>query len=59
MSRFDELLHTEMTRRQFLATLGLGIVSLFGFSALVGMLTEGESQKETGQPAYGSRSYGN
>ena len=60
MSRFDELLHKEMTRRQFLATLGLGFISLFGFSAIMGMLSEGDSQKQPPQQTgYGGRTYGN
>ena len=57
-TKFEELLSKEMTRRQFLMTIGLGFVSLFGLSAMMGALTKeaaGVSQAPTG---YGARTYG-
>lgn len=35
----NELLQREMTRKQFLATLGLGLASVFGFSGIIRLLT--------------------
>ncbi len=56
MSRFDELLSKEMTRHQFLVTVGLGIISILGFSALIGAFSsESHSSAMNG---YGSRDYG-
>ena len=35
----DRLMQKDMTRAEFLATLGLGAISIFGFSYIVEMLT--------------------
>jgi hypothetical protein len=35
----DELLKKEMTRREFLATLGFGVGSMLGLSTVIHMLT--------------------
>jgi len=57
MSKFEHLLKKEMTRKQFLATLGVMFLSIFGFSTIMGMLTEDSSshKKEVG---YGLNDYG-
>jgi hypothetical protein len=57
-TKLEELLGKEMTRRQFLIAVGFGFLSLFGLSAVMGMLSGGDS----GSPAmngYGARDYGN
>ncbi|MBW4062070.1 hypothetical protein HJC99_05860 [Candidatus Saccharibacteria bacterium] len=57
MRKLDRLLAREMDRREFLVTVGLGIVSLFGLSALMGILSRNEP--ENGSLAdYGMRDYG-
>lgn len=60
MSRLDELLSKEMTRRQFLVTIGLGFASIFGLSAILGTLA-GDPRTGISSGAdngYGDRSYG-
>ncbi len=53
----SDLLHKKMSRKEFLATLGLGLVSILGFSNLLKMLDGGKSTKiQSG--GYGSSSYG-
>ena len=47
----------EMTRKEFLATMGFGVASIFGLSTVIKML----SSKQSGQRSslgYGSSSYG-
>lgn len=58
MTKLDQLMSKEMTRRQFLLTLGFGVASLFGLPALLGALTE--TSNSGGRPAndYGNGSYG-
>jgi hypothetical protein len=55
-TKLEELLSKEMTRRQFLVTVALGFVSLFGLSALMGALTG--TTPEQAMHGYGSRDYG-
>lgn len=55
-TKLEELLGKEMTRRQFLITLGLGFISLFGISSVIGTLTGSTSEKAMN--GYGSRGYG-
>jgi hypothetical protein len=55
-TKLEELLSKEMTRRQFLIAVGLGFLSLFGVSALMGTLTG--STSEHVMHGYGSRDYG-
>ena len=55
-TKLEELLSTEMTRRQFLMTLGLGFISMFGLSAIMGAVTG--STPEHVMRGYGSRDYG-
>lgn len=59
MSKLEKILSREMTRQQFLATLGVAIISLFGFSSVMGVLT-GDSKTEGGDnpPGYGKQNYG-
>lgn len=57
MTKLDQLMSKEMTRRQFLLTLGFGVASLFGLPALLGALTE---TAPNGHPTndYGNGRYG-
>ena len=54
----NELLERELTRKQFLAALGLGAISLLGFSALSGMFTKNEPHHTNELPGYGMNKYG-
>lgn len=58
MSKLEQLLSKEMTRRQFLGTLGVSIASLFGVSAIMGVLSGSDPQTNNNRPDYGQRSYG-
>lgn len=55
----EQLLERKMTRKEFLATLGLGAVTIFGFSNLINVLGGGNNRKQSSSPmGYGSSSYG-
>jgi hypothetical protein len=56
--KVDQLLAREMTRKQFLVTVGLGIVGIFGFSSLIGMLTKNAENSDNGRVPYGMLNYG-
>ena len=58
MSKLEQLLSKEMSRQQFLVTIGMAVVSLFGFSTLMGILTGNESKTDTPPPGYGHSNYG-
>lgn len=58
MSKMDQLMAREMTRRQFLATLGMGIVGLFGFSSFMGMFSQDDSPTGNKPVDYGMQNYG-
>ena len=49
----------EMTRKEFIATLGLAMASILGFSTIIHLLT-GKSLTHSGisRSGYGSSSYG-
>jgi hypothetical protein len=49
------LMQKEMTRKEFLATIGLGVASILGFSSLLKLLGLKGSHQANG---YGSRGYG-
>jgi hypothetical protein len=55
----DTLMQKEMSRQEFLTTLGFGLMSLFGFSSIIkmmnGMATGNHKIAENG---YGSSAYG-
>lgn len=57
MERINELLHRDMTRKEFLATVGFGVASLFGVAALVRMLT-GRDFGSQNRLGYGAGPYG-
>jgi len=59
MKRFESTMQKEMTRREFLAALGLGIVSLFGMGAIVRLFFgKSDSAHHAVPNSYGSRPYG-
>ncbi|HYH75086.1 MAG TPA: hypothetical protein VD735_03945 [Candidatus Saccharimonadales bacterium] len=61
MNKLNDLMQREMTRKEFLATMGFGVATIFGFSSLIGLLT-GKSVNNPFQQAnsmgYGSGAYG-
>ncbi len=54
----NDLLSKEMSRKEFLSTVGVGLISVLGFSSLVKMLGNSKSYKQQ-TSGYGSTSYGN
>jgi hypothetical protein len=55
-----DVMQKEMTRKEFITTLGFGLLSIFGFSTIVHLLT-GRPLGQTNRNAsngYGSNSYG-
>lgn len=57
----DQLIQKEMTRQEFLATLGFGMASIFGFSTIIHLLTGHSSKHYLGRGSdvgYGSSAYG-
>lgn len=56
MTKLEQLMSKEMTRRQFLVTLGLGLISIFGLSAIMGALTESDNSGPGN--GYGAGHYG-
>ncbi len=55
MKQLDVIMQKEMTRKEFLGAIGLGVASIFGFSAILRFLL-GKSQAEPS--SYGSGTYG-
>jgi len=59
MEKIDGLLHKDMTRKEFLTTVGLGLATIFGFSAILRILTgKSFSLQQSSQYGYGSGEYG-
>jgi Trp operon repressor len=55
--QLQQLLQKEMTRHEFLATLGMGLASIMGFSSIIKLMNSGKSSK-TASFGYGSSPYG-
>lgn len=53
----QELLHKEMTRQEFITTLGLGLASLMGLSSILKLVNVKSSGHRQGM-GYGASSYG-
>jgi hypothetical protein len=58
MYTINQLMVRKMTRKQFLITLGMGIVGLFGFSSLMGILSKNVPNSDNKLVDYGMRDYG-
>jgi hypothetical protein len=57
--KFEELLQKEMTRKQFLRSMGLGVLAICGFSALMRALSGPASSSQlSGDFGYGDGNYG-
>jgi len=52
------LMEKEMTRREFLTACGLGLASLFGFGAVIRLLTAKEQSSQAVTNGYGAHRYG-
>jgi len=60
MNKLNHLMQKEMTRKEFLATVGFGVATLFGLSALIKLLTGKENplQQNGKSLGYGGGAYG-
>jgi hypothetical protein len=60
METIEDVLHKDMTRQEFLATLGFGIASLFGVGTVIRFLLNKRSHSSTTavDMGYGSSVYG-
>lgn len=62
MNQINNLMDKEMSRKEFLATLGFGVASILGFSTILKFLfNKGQGQqvgKTTSPMAYGASVYG-
>jgi hypothetical protein len=56
----DNLMQKEMDRKEFLATVGFGLASLFGFSTVLQLLgrSNGINIGQAADAGYGSSAYG-
>ena len=57
----DSLLQKEMSRKEFLMTLGFGLASILGFSTLIHLLTGKSFESHVHRPSsfgYGDMPYG-
>jgi hypothetical protein len=59
MKQIDELIQREVTRKEFLATLGFGVLSIMGLGSIMKLLSgKGSSLKHNVSSGYGSSPYG-
>jgi hypothetical protein len=57
--KYDEITNKEMSRKQFLAFIGLGLVSILGFSNIIKTLTTASKKTDSKSRAgYGNSVYG-
>lgn len=59
MQKLDDLLQTQMTRKQFLRTIGASLLVICGLPTLLHILNyQGTPQKSSGDDGYGTGNYG-
>ncbi len=59
MRKIDELMQKEMTRKEFLATVGFGMASVFGLSTILGWLSDKDNPTQQNTAVgYGNGPYG-
>ena len=60
MQKLNHLMQKEMTRKEFLATLGFGAATVFGFGTILELLGKGNGQRTTtvSYHGYGGGAYG-
>ncbi|HEX8762722.1 MAG TPA: hypothetical protein VF733_03090 [Candidatus Saccharimonadales bacterium] len=58
MPRINQLMQKQMTRKEFLATIGFGVASLFGLGAILKILTNKDAALGKQNMGYGSGPYG-
>ncbi len=58
MAKLEQLLATEVTRKQFVLSLVSAIVGLTGIAAFLGALSKSVEAPKSTNPGYGERGYG-
>lgn len=58
MNQIKQLLHKDMSRKEFLATLGFGVATIVGLSSLLNMLGKDNPWQSGMQQNYNSGTYG-
>ena len=61
MHYLEDIMNKEMSRKEFLATLGFGVASIFGLSTIMRFVFGKGNQAQQGRPTstgYGSSTYG-
>lgn len=60
MNKLNDLMQKEMTRKEFLATMGFGVATVFGLSSLIGLLTGKNNNpfQQQNTMGYGNGAYG-
>lgn len=59
MQKINNLMQKEMTRKEFLATIGFGVASIFGLGTLLRLITGKEnSLQQNSTLGYGDGPYG-
>lgn len=60
MQKITDLMHKEMSRKEFLATLGFGAATIFGFSTILQLFGKKNplQQQASAQYGYGRGVYG-
>jgi len=58
MRKIDRILEQQVTRKEFLTTVALAFIGLFGFSTIIGLFTKDEKPVNEKLPEYGMGAYG-
>jgi hypothetical protein len=59
MEKINDLIQRDMTRKEFLTTVGLGLATIFGFSAILRLITgKGLETQQSNAYGYGGGAYG-
>lgn len=58
MQQLNNLMQKEMSRKEFIATLGLGVASILGFSSILKLLFGKGQESQNARTGYGSSPYG-
>ncbi|HUS25839.1 MAG TPA: hypothetical protein VMY99_00630 [Nevskiaceae bacterium] len=58
MKQLEHIMQKEMTRKEFLATLGFGIASLLGFSSIIRFMFGRDHTGQRATHGYGASFYG-
>lgn len=58
MEKINDLLQKDMTRKEFLTTVGMGLATVFGLSAILRLLTGRGFEAQQSSYGYGSGPYG-